>query len=360
MLKRHSHRVYLLFALAFFVLCQSTVSDKPAPYQLKYDEQKFSKPEIPVDNSLTYEGIYLGRLLFYDSILSGNGKQACGSCHIQKFAFTDGKKLAVGSKGDTLTRNTLSLTNLAWGHFFFWDGRAKTLEQLVRDPVTNPKELAQDTLVLIEKLNRHRYYPKLFSSAFPGEKISMDNVSKALAQFLRTITTKGIKLPDSVMYFTDTSGITEQQKKNFLAVAKRENSFHGTLLRFSVMCNPCHSGVLYGNEHIASNVVSPADTPMKAPSLINITLTAPYMHDGRFASLEEVLVHYDQHITEFKKLNPTLLDSVPENLINDFDRKNINRFFAFLTDSSMLTNPDYSNPFADRNFSWDFVMPVKH
>ncbi len=303
------------------------------------------EPLIPTDNPLTKEGVWLGKLLFYDSLLSSNGKQSCGSCHLQEHAFTDGKKLAVGSYGDTIDRNTMSLVNLAWNKSFFWDGRIATLEQLVRDPVTNPKELDRDTHQLVNDLKKHKYYPELFQRAFPGEEISMNNVSKSIAQFLRTIISTGIVLPDSVYpKAKDDSGYND-------AEYMKEKSVRGSFFRFANMCSGCHGGFSYGGHDMADNHIEKG-TSFKAPSMINVMLTAPYMHDGRFNTIEEVLKHYDSHISKLHLNNSELLEVPVKNLITDYDKKNLVKLLELFTDSSFISNPQYSNPFGNENFSW--------
>jgi cytochrome c peroxidase len=163
-----------------------TYSPDAAP--IKFNADKMEAPLIPADNPQTIQGIALGRLLFYDTMLSGNKKQSCGSCHLQQLSFTDGKPLAIGAFGDTI-RNSMTLVNMAWSKDFFWDGRVKQLEDLMKYPITNPKEMAKDTVLLIKKLKEHNYYPKLFAMALPEEDISIKTLSKALAQFVRIIVT---------------------------------------------------------------------------------------------------------------------------------------------------------------------------
>jgi cytochrome c peroxidase len=342
---------YLLAILAIFIMISAGEERDPTPLGLKYNP-RFTEPIIPSDNPLTDEGVWLGRLLFYDKMLSGNNSQSCASCHQQQYAFTDHKKVAQGAMGDTVARNTMSLINAAWQHEFFWDGRIKTLEQLMPNPISHPNEMAQDTSELLKEINLHKHYPKLFAAAFPQQPIQMNLVSKALAQFVRTIITKGINLPDSVLPAYTQKGMAPapEEMSSYLA----ENSMRGMFFRFSKMCSDCHDKKIYGGVKMGINGLKVNDTlqPMKAPSLINALLTAPYMHDGRFNTLKEVMLHYKENIGTLHTLNPHLVNKPLPNLITDYDVENIERFFALLTDSSMLTNEAYEDPFTSADFDW--------
>jgi cytochrome c peroxidase len=312
------------------------------------------KPNIPLDNPMTEEGVLLGRYLFYDPILSGNNQQSCGSCHQQKLSFSDGKKLAVGAYGNVLHRNTPSLVNLAWVQEYFWDGREHSLEQLVRFPVTNPKEMGQDTIELIRELSSSERYPEMFKQAFGSDEITMERVSKAIAQFMRTITSNGVVLPQSVLAITP-SGSSEY---DFVVSRLLNKSLQGMYFRLADLCGGCHSSVIYNGDRLANNLAVPKDTMMKIPALTNIALTAPYMHNGRFNTLREVLLHYKDHIHDLPPQNPgfnfnakdddikNLVKDPKELDISDYELEHVDEFFRFFTDSTILTRKDLSDPFA--------------
>lgn len=347
-MKKNSYVVILIVTVVGLFSFKSREIVPPTPYRFQKTFSDLSR-HIPADNRLTEEGVWLGRLLFYDRILSGNNSQSCGDCHKQELAFTDGYPLAIGSKGDTVNRNTMSLINLAWQSNFFWDGRAHSLEELVRVPISNPQEMDQDTLLLIEELKTHAYYPALFQDAFPGDSINMVIISKALAQFLRTIVSSGVNLPDSIFpqnlsnqYLGD---LSEQQLAN-------ENSPKGSFVRLARMCSRCHGGKIYGDSDLATNMIPDTGVKMKIPSLINITLTAPYMHDGRFNNLKEVMKHYSAHIEQFHLYNPSKNFSQIENIITEYDIDHIEDLFKFFTDTTIVKDKNLSNPFLDKNFTW--------
>lgn len=375
--------------LLFFVLVLGLFlfqNQNPLVYSsgLEFNPEKFPEPKIPKDNPQTKAGIELGRLLFYDKMLSGNNEQSCASCHQQHLAFTDGKKLAIGTNGDTVLRNAMSLVNLAWGKNFFWDGRVNTLEELILQPITEPMEMAQDSLELLHELKAHKYYPKLFEKAFPNENISTKTLSKAIAQFLRSLIAEAQDLPDSlsanyqlntnnspdaktlpyeffgldpediVLTKSDTVVYQNFKQQTFSTEMQDEASFQGMYFRLGMMCTPCHTGESFGGELMANNLLDPKQTEMfKVPSLLNVLQTAPYMRDGRFISVDEVLEHYDRHISELHLHNPDLKIPAIPNLITDYDKQHFREFLEIFTDSNFLENKEWSDPFASETFSWE-------
>lgn len=346
-------KVVFIVIVATLLLSFIRLYEKPEETPLQYNKRKFEPPKLPIDNPQTKQGILLGRLLFYDSILSGNNKQACADCHKQKLSFTDGKKLSIGSKGDTINRNSMSLVHLAWGKEFFWDGRINSIEDLVKQPITNIQEMAQNEEVLITELKAHQFYPKIFAKAFPDEPLNMKTISKAIAQFLRTIITKGPGLPDSLqpssfIVYADTVKAEDELK---------EENFRGTYLRLGKMCTPCHTSEALGGELMANNMIDKNQKKLfKVPSLINILTTAPYMHDGRFKTPHEILKHYDKHIEKLHEVNKHLdLEPIP-NLFTRFDKLHFDEFLQLFIDSNIIKNSAYSNPFKEKDFRWEALV----
>ncbi len=339
-------------------------NDNPKPYILNYDTTLLEKPNIPANNPLTVEGVELGRLLFYDTLLSGNNTQSCASCHKQEFYFSDGKTTAIGSQGHIGKRNSMALVNLAFKNSFFWDGRVISLESLIKFPLTDSIEMQQDTILLIQEIQNHPYYPDLFKKAFGNKQIEFNDVSKAIAQFLRIIYTKGtsfnFKNENASKSFKFKSAKNSKENDSLLAIV---NEMHP---RFSLMCTRCHRGAVgrgdfFADINIDTNKITGrylitknlADTgKFIIPPLINVLHTAPYMHDGRFKTLREVLDHYSNHIGLLKKLNSSILSDSIENTITENDKKNIELFFEIFDDESIKTNKKYSNPFASPNFKW--------
>lgn len=345
--KKHKLFGTTISLISLLLFLSGTSDIPPHPYTLNYNPA-LGTPNLPYTNPLTTEGINLGRLLFYDTILSGNNHQSCGSCHIQQYSFTDGQKIAIGAKGDTAQRNTMSLVNMAWNSNFFWDGRVRFLEDVMVQPITNKNEMDQDTAELIRELSTHAYYPALFQKAFPSQAITIGLASKALSQFVRTIISRGIQLPDSI-YNPKAYAYTDSFK--LIETYRHETSLRGSFHRFAFMCSPCHGGANYGGMHMADNMIA-TGTKFKVPSLINVTITAPYMHDGRFNTVEEVLGHYKQHLEQLQAQNPGLLYQPIKNEISDYDAREFVHVLELFTDSSVLTNPALANPFYQPGFSW--------
>lgn len=344
-------------------------SNPQAPYRVSLPPGSPEFPENP-DNRLTKAGVMLGRWLFYDPILSGDNTMSCGSCHEQARAFTDGRRFSLGIRGKHVGRNTMSLVNLAWGPRFFWDGRAASLEEQAMFPIKDKRELDQPIPELITELERHPVYPDLFQLAFGDSAITEERIGKAIAQFVRTIVSFQAPLDDVrrvEMGVLKENQIAPDLRKVILAKVDVETR------RVVNVCGQCHSGTnygkegnysaLYGGTRITSNGLdkdpddkgygkvtkNPPDVGhFKVPDLRNIVLTAPYMHDGRFDTLEEVLDHYDHGIQDFSGLDPILRskDGTPKKLgLSPEVKKNILMYLDLMTDPSFLKNENYANPF---------------
>ena len=249
----------------------------------------------PADNISTPEKIALGQKLFFDPGLSGNGKIACASCHDARRGFGDSAALSLGVKGERLARHTPTVINLAWGQAFFWDGRAKTLEQQAVMPIADAREMGMPHEVMVSRLGSDAEYRRLFQRAFPGETASVATVGKALAAFERSLLFA--QAPFDRWIAGDESAIPEEAKRGFVDFNTRAG------------CAQCHSGWNFsdGQFHdigIPSEDVGrfgvEADESLrhwfKTPGLRNIADRAPYMHDGQFSSLNQVLRHYNRFV----------------------------------------------------------------
>jgi cytochrome c peroxidase len=338
-------RLLAIFLLLFFVTCffasfSGSSDDQPHAYHIQYASM-FGEAQIPVNNPLTEEGVWLGRLLFYDPIISVNNKISCGSCHQQKLYFTDGLALAIGVHGETLKRNTMSLVNLAWDKNFFWDGRDTSIEEVVADHINNVKEMGGvNEKELVSRLKSHQHYPELFKKAFPNEDISEATVSKAIAQFTRTI----------VSDFKETEEKFKQRPGGMNnADLQSEESQQGSMARLALMqCKSCHGKPV--GEQLAvydDNVV------YKAPTLVNIKYTGPYMHDGRFKTLKEVFQFYTVNLSNIKGKNPHLIQAtgIPS-VFTAYDLNHADDLFRADEDLTISTNLAFSNPFIQKGFKW--------
>lgn len=325
-------------------------SDKgPVPYFLDVPSQ-FPEPDIPVDNPLTVEGVALGRSLFYDPILSLNDGQSCGSCHNQSFGFTDnGNRTSVGVEGIFGDRNSMAIMNLAWDRHFFWDGRSFSLEHQALEPVPNPIEMNISWPDALQKLNSHPEYPQRFKEAFGTEVIDSNMVTNAIAQFERTLISSESKY--------------DKYRRGEVQLSPLERQGEGLFFSEKADCFHCHNWPIFNSGDFHNNGLqqpiidrgraevtgNPADAgKFKAPSLRNIAVTGPYMHDGRFNTLEEVVEFYNSGVNQNSPtVDPVMVKS---NRVNGSlgltaqDKQALVAFLRTLTDSTYLNNPDFSNP----------------
>ncbi len=328
----------------------------------------FGRFNVPADNPLTVEAVQLGRRLFYDPRLSGTNALSCATCHVQALAFTDGKRTAIGASGRPLDFNSMSLTNLLWGpQRFFWNGRAASLEAQALQPIEHPDEMDQDLDALLAELETDAQYVVLFERAY-GE-ISQTAVARALASFERTLVSANSKYDQYLRGETKLTAEEEHGRKLFMAHPDIKVSLRGG------NCIDCHSQFLtsgfstaydgFSNngldaeeelgEGLQVTTGDPAHRGMfKVPTLRNVELTAPYMHDGRFATLEEVLAHYDHGIKPSRTLSPLIAEA--DNRVKGVDQdislhltvteqRDIIAFLRTLTDRDFVANPAFANPF---------------
>lgn len=352
-----------MFLSGLVLLIQSCKDDvKPEealeenqPYNLVIP--KFFPPmPIPADNPMTVKGVELGRMLFYDPILSSDGSISCASCHNPEFSFTDDKKFSVGVGGQQGTINSMSLVNLGWQTRFFWNGRATSLEEQAKEPITNPIEMHETLPGIVNKLRAHESYPKRFQVAFGTKEITADLVAKALAQFERTLISGDT--PFDRYFDIAQAAFTPLQFRGYKIFSTEEGD-----------CFHCHGipvlqdlDSLYRNNGLFMNVNLPQtrgygavtgdpkdNGKFKVPSLRNVSLTAPYMHDGRFQTLEEVVNFYSSGIQFNDNIDVNLLKNnrdIKGGLgLTNADKEALVAFLKCLVDTAYLNNPAHQNPF---------------
>lgn len=325
----------------------------------------FPQLDVPADNRFTEEGIELGRRLFYDPILSADSTQSCSSCHKQSLAFTDGLAVSPGIDGIAGTRSSMALVNLGYNiNGFFWDGRALTLEEQASDPIENPIELHDTWENVEDKLRRHSDYPTRFRQAFGIEKtseITEELATKALAQFMRTLISYESKYDKALGFLPPPRPILTESEQRGKDKFFTENNQVG-----DAECVHCHGGRLFTDNLFRNNGLDSVDNVnnfadlgfggvtgfnldkgrFRVPTLRNIELTAPYMHDGRFATLEEVLDHYNEHLQNSPTLDPLLGARIDTGFqLTQQDKDDIIAFLKTLTDTTFTNNPAFSNPF---------------
>ena len=309
-------------------------------------------PNLPEDNPLTVEGIELGRKLFYDEILSGDNTQSCASCHRQEHAFADTGAFSVGIDGLLGGRSAMPIWNMAWNYSdkFFWDGRAIGVEGQAHDPVVNPVEMHENWPNAVAKLQNHSKYPKLFKTVFGTEVIDSIMVTKAIAQFERTLVSANSKF-DKYLRGEVALSPSELSGYNIFMDESGGDCFH---------CHGDANNPLWTDNKFHNNGLDavPADGGLedvtgdpndrgkfKTPSLRNLIYTAPYMHDGRFATLDEVINFYSVGLHYSSTIDPLMKNvSTGGVQLSPQDRLDLKAFLLTLTDEDFVTNPKFSDP----------------
>ena len=328
----------------------------------------------PAANPITDDGATLGRVLFYDTALSKNGTIACASCHDQKDAFTDTMRLSLGFEGGETGRNSMSLIDARYyrNGRFFWDERAATLEDQVLRPIQDPVEMGLTLDELVANVSAETYYPALFEKAFGDPAITSDRISRALAQFVRSIVSYRSRFDDGIEAAggninVDFANFTPEEnagKALFLGPAsgcaachlddgpphpppRRNNAFF-------FIAVPTNNGLDAASDGTDLGVGAITEVPQdngrfKSPSLRNVELTGPYMHDGRFETLDEVVEHYNSGVKPHPNLDPRLrVPGTPEprklNLSPE-QKASLVAFLKTLTDEKLLADPMYGDPF---------------
>jgi cytochrome c peroxidase len=342
----------------------------------------FPLPNIPADNPMSAAKVELGRYLFYDTRLSGNGTQSCGSCHQQKLAFTDGRARGVGSTRELHPRGSMSLVNVAYARRLTWaNPRSTRLEDQALVPMygDSPIELGLDRADgWLESLERETVYKRLFTAAFPDavSPFTSANVIAAIATFERSIVSARSPY-DRYHFDRDETAISDAAKRG-------EVLFHSRPLS----CFTCHGGVHFsdamggdarsawvafhntGLYNLPGPISYPADNTglyelsrdpkdtgkFKAPSLRNVAVTAPYMHDGSVATLEDAIAHYaaggrtieDGPYRGVGRDNPNKAEAIRGFTLTSGQRDDLLAFLRSLTDEALLVDPRFENPWPVR------------
>lgn len=374
-MRTRTNTTLLIFVLAIsFYACSKIGSDlKPTAVSLNlnsssYDYSSFETPQgsqfTGVDNQIAT----LGRVLFYDTHLSVNNTISCGSCHKQSIAFSDDVTFSPGFENHSTLRNTLPIQNVSnsqnitmGGGVFgfnnpslFWDGRATFLPAMVLMPITNHVEMGMsDMNGIVEKVKSLKYYEDLFLNAFGAANVDGDKIASALSSFVSSIGSGNTRFDQARAGQVQLNALEEQGRNLFF------NKYN---------CNSCHQteqangyemgggfvniglDAVYtdkGRQNVSNDVAD--NGKFKIPNLRNISLTGPYMHDGRFATLDQVLDHYSQGISGSPALDPRLKDQNGNPMrmnISTQEKSALKAFLGTLTDYKMITDPKYSNPFA--------------
>ncbi len=331
--------------------------DLPAFFNLNDNEEQDNTPN---NNPITNWGATLGRVLFYDVNLSANNTISCASCHVQEDGFSDPNQFSEGFEGGLTGRNSMGLSSAAFyeNGNFFWDERAGTLEEQVLLPIQDAIEMGLSLEEMVVKVSSQEYYPVLFTRAFGDDEITSNRVSLALSQFVRSMVSYRSKYDVGRAQVND----SEDDFPNF---SDLENLGKRVFFSNDTDCSNCHTSDHFVGDEARNNGLDAMLTDLglgettgrtqdngkfKTSSLKNIELTAPYMHDGRFATLEEVVDHYDSGIQN----NPTLDNRLtnrndnPVRLnLSDQEKAALVAFMKTLTDTELIEDEKFSNPFRD-------------
>lgn len=302
----------------------------------------------PASNPITDAGATLGRVLFYDTRLSFNQRISCSSCQIQKFGFADTARVSRGFNGGLTDRHAMALGNARFYQRgrFFWDERAATLEDQVVQPIQNAVEMGMTLPDVVTRLKATTFYPDLFSAAFGSSEINSERIARALAQFVRALVTSGSRY--------DAGFMQPQQPPTFANLTQQERDGLA-LFNGPAGCAACHGTAANISDDIHNNGLEAVTVDegagggrFKAPSLRNVAVRTPYMHDGRFRTLEDVVQFYDNGVQNNPNLDRRLrgANGAPRRLgLSAADRAALVAFLGTLTDQTFLTAPKFSDPF---------------
>lgn len=317
------------------------IAPNATPYRFSYPGS-FPQPALPRANPLTEEGVALGRDLFSDTRLSGNQRQSCASCHREDRAFAEDRRFSLGAEGQVGARNAPPLFNLAWKTSYFWDGRTSTLREQVLQPIQNPLEMHAALPTVVARLNADPALTGRFARAFGTAEITAHRLARALEQFLLTRTSDDSRFD---RFQAGQAELTAEEKRGSELF---HTEYDPRREQYGADCFHCHGGPLFQSQGFANNGLDAvsADPGRRAvtgrvgdqgrfavPSLRNIAVTAPYMHDGRLATLADVVRHYCAGVTRSATLDPNLAKhpdgGVP---LSPSDQKALVAFLRTLTD----------------------------
>lgn len=346
--------------------CKDDKSDKvdsgveydATPYAM--DIGDFEAPIIAADNPLTVQGVRLGRMLFYEKKLSQDGTQSCASCHRQEHGFSDTAQFSLGVQKFRGKRQAMGVFNMAWhNNEFFWDGRAHLLRDQSLKPIQDSLEMNETLENVIAKLKAEKQYRDQFMRAFGSEEITEEKMSLAMEQFMNSIVSVESKYD---RYLRGEVTLTASEERGRALFFDEFNPGFPDIS--GADCAHCHTTRTFENDLYMNNGLDsdadvkdigreevsgdPADrAKFKVTSLRNVEVTAPYMHDGRFTTLMEVVEHYNSDIRASSTVDPALeYTRVSGGLQLDAqDKADLVAFLKTLTDEVMLTNPEYSDPF---------------
>ncbi|MFT5818848.1 MAG: cytochrome c peroxidase [Crocinitomix sp.] len=358
----------LLSIIGILILANSCRKDPSlnvadtTPYVIEYPERliKYLAPmAIPDDNPMTVEGVELGRMLFFEERLSGDNTMACAGCHDPSLAFSDTAAFSLGIDGLLGERNAMPLFNLGWMDHLFWDGRRPSMEAQALAPVTDVVEMHENWVNAVSELQADDQYPLLFERAFGSKIIDSIMVAKAIAQFERTLIS-GNSPMDKYMNANYLIGSSGWSMEDELAAYQGFVIFQSEDGGDCIHChgdsfNPLWTDNLFHNNGLDAVItdkglgkhtgISSDDGKFKTPSLRNLVYTAPYMHDGRFETLDEVINHYSEGLHHSPTIDP-LMKQIDDGgvLLTTEEKYFLKMFLLSLSDEEFVTDPRFTDP----------------
>ena len=312
------------------------------------------QPALPADNVITREGAALGEALFFDRRLSGNGMQSCASCHAPARAFSDIVAFSRGADGTPGARNAMPLVNLAWSSSYAWDGSQPRIRDQALAAMQNPLEMHGDPARVIAALEKDIAVRSAFAAAFGSEAIAAERIGLALEQYLLLQQSADSRFDRALRGETQ---LTEEEKESFALFMTEYDPARG---RRGADCFHCHGGPLFSDFGFKNNGLDLASVDagrakvsgraadagrFKTPSLRDVALTAPYMHDGRFATLEDVIAHYDRGVQPASSLDPNLAKHPAQGLeLSSAEQRALVAFLRSLTAIAPERRADHSSP----------------
>ncbi len=301
----------------------------------------FPQPTLPTDNSLTHEGVALGAALFHDARLSRDSAQTCASCHAPERAFSDREALSFGAKGETGARNAMPLFNLAWAGTFAWDGSQPRIRDQALAAMRNPREMAADDFAVVTALAKDEGMGNKFAAAFGDCEVTTDRIGRALEQYLMTQISADSRFDRAMR---GEAPLSEVEQRGFQLFLTEYDPARG---QFGADCFHCHGGALFTDFGFKNNGLADAADlgrasvtgqasdrgRFKTPSLRNVAVTAPYMHDGSVATLEAVIAHYDHGVIRSATLDANLAKHPSGGMkLSEADQRALVAFLRTLTD----------------------------
>ena len=358
-LKKNLPSAFQLQRIIEFVQREAVSPPKPidlpeayVPFAFKMS-RSFPMPDLPADNPLIKERVELGRALFFDRQLSFNGEVSCSSCHQPENAFSDERILSLGATTTETRRHSMPLFNLAWKNAFFWDGRVSKLREQVFHPIQHPDELGIGVQELVERLRLDPKYKRLFDRAFSPGTVTREHIGLALENYLLSLVSYQSRFDEAM---AGRASLSEEEKRGFELFM---TEYEPRSRQFGADCFHCHGGALFTDNQFHNNGLIPGsdkgkgefsgrksdDFKFSTPSLRNVALTPPYMHDGSIHSLEEVVRHYSEGVHESETLDPNLAKHPKEGIqLSESDQKALVAFLHTLTDPAFSAVVDAELP----------------